>query len=275
MFGAPLRDYAAVAQRVDALGFEAFWLPEHLAVPLEFDPVYPYQASGRPGFEPDTPFADPWVMMGHLAALTQRLQFGVGVFVLPLRNPFVVAKAAATAQLLSQGRVLMGLGIGWMREEFDAVGQPFARRATRMEEMIEVMKKLWSGAPVEHAGEWYRFRSLQMSPGLPAPPPLIFGGASDPAVKRAARIGDGWYGPPETLAAAIESRRKVLSELDKAGRDPKSFSVWSRPDQPASAAVLAQYREAGFERLVIALPRSLTETAARLDWLEQAAQWTK
>ncbi len=275
MFGAPLRDYAAVAQRADALGFEAFWLPEHLAVPLEFNPVYPYQESGRPGFEPDTPFADPWVMIGHLSALTRQLQFGIGVFVLPLRNPFVVAKAAATAQELSGGRTLMGLGIGWMREEFDAVGQPFERRAARMEEMIAVMKKLWSGAPVEHAGDWYRFRSLQMSPALSAPLPLIFGGSSEPAVRRAARMGDGWYGPPETLSAAIESRRRVQEELDRAGRNAAAFSIWSRPAQPASAELLAQYRDAGFERLVIALPRSLTDPAARLEWLEQAAQWTK
>jgi probable F420-dependent oxidoreductase len=275
MFGTALGAYAPVATRADELGFESLWIPEHLAIPLEYDANYPYQASGRPGFEPDAPFADPWVMFGHLSAVTRSLKFGVGVFVLPLRNPFVVAKAAATAQLLSGGRVMMGVGIGWMREEFAAVGETFERRGARMEEMITVMNKLWTGEAVEHQGEWYNFPKLQMSPGLPAGMslPLVVGGASDAALKRAARIGSGWYGPPETLAEATESRRRIGVALADAGRDANTFSQWFRPSVPASAELLAQFREAGFERIVIALPRSLADTQARLDWLAQAAEW--
>ncbi len=273
MFGAPIAAYAAVAQRADQLGFEALWIPEHLAVPLDYAAVYPYHASGRPGFEPDVPFADPWVMFAHLAALTKRLQFGVGVFVLPLRNPFVVAKAAATAQLLSGGRIQMGVGIGWMREEFDAVGEKFERRGARMEEMMTVMRKLWTGDAVEHKGDWYSFEKLQMSPGLSAPLPLVIGGSSDAAIRRAARIANGWYGPPEDLAQAQESKERIRAALDSAGRDAATFSQWHRPSLPANADVLKQFRDAGFKRIVVALPGSLTETAARLDWLDQLAGW--
>ena len=273
MFGAPIGAYADVARCADELGYEALWIPEHLALPLDYAAKYPYQASGKLGFEPDTPFADPWVMFGHLAAVTKQLQLGVGVFVLPLRNPFVVAKAAATAQILSNGRVLMGVGIGWMKEEFDAVGERFERRASRMEEMMQVMNLLWTGKPVEHEGEFYQFRELQMSPGLDAPMPMIIGGASDAAIRRAARIGNGWYGPPETLEQAKASHQRLLGALATAGRDGKDFSLWFRPAVAASAAIVDEFREAGFDRMVIALPRTLTTTAERVQWLEQAARW--
>ncbi|MBM3347023.1 MAG: LLM class flavin-dependent oxidoreductase, partial [Betaproteobacteria bacterium] len=148
IFGFPLDSYAPIARAAEALGFEALWIPEHLVAPLKFEANYPYRSTGRPSFLPDTPFADPWVMLGHLAAMTRRIKLGVGVFVLPLRNPFVAAKAAGTAQALSNGRILMGVGIGWMREEFDTVGEKFERRGARTDEMLAVMKKLWSGQPV-------------------------------------------------------------------------------------------------------------------------------
>ena len=139
MFGAPIGAYADVARCADELGYEALWIPEHLALPLDYAAKYPYQASGKLGFEPDTPFADPWVMFGHLAAVTKQLQLGVGVFVLPLRNPFVVAKAAATAQILSNGRVLMGVGIGagnyWAMSQ-SAVPRALVGRALGFQNMM-------------------------------------------------------------------------------------------------------------------------------------------
>ncbi len=273
MFGAPIGAYADVARCADELGFEALWIPEHLALPLDYAAKYPYQASGKLGFAPDTPFADPWVMFGHLAAVTKRLQLGVGVFVLPLRNPFVVAKAAATAQILSNGRVLMGVGIGWMKEEFDAVGERFERRASRMEEMMQVMNLLWTGKPAEHEGEFYKFPALQMSPGLDAPMPMIIGGASDAAIRRAARIGSGWYGPPETLDEAKASDRRLREALAIAGRGTDDFSLWFRPSVAASAEIVGEFRDAGFERMVVALPRTLATSAERVKWLEQAARW--
>jgi probable F420-dependent oxidoreductase len=277
VFGFPLRDYAPIARRADELGFEAVWIPEHLVAPIEFEANYPYRNTGRPSFLPDTPFGDAWVMLSHLAAVTSRIKLGVGVFVLPLRNPFVVAKAAATAQELSGGRVLMGVGLGWMREEFETVGEPFERRGARTEEMLKVMAKLWTGGPVEHDGEWYRFRKLQMSPGLSQPLPMLFGGAGDAALKRAARIADGWYGPPCDLAAAIGYRDKLHVELAAAGRDAAGFQLWVRApatsDEAAMRAAFAQFRAAGFEHLVVQVPLDLPDNAARVAWVEKLAKF--
>lgn len=277
IFGFPLDSYAPIAKAADAAGFEALWIPEHLVAPIEFEANYPYRSTGKPSFLPDTPFADPWVMLGHLAAVTTRIRMGVGVFVLPLRNPFVVAKASATAQTLAAGRIMMGVGIGWMREEFNAVGEKFDKRGARTDEMLAVMRKLWSGEPVEHAGEWYRFAKLQMSPGLATPLPIMMGGAGELAIKRAARVGDGWYGPPCDFAAAKDYRAQLHRALDAERRDPAAFELWVRApsvgDESAMKQAMGEFREAGFEHLVVQVPLDLPDTATRVAWVEQLARW--
>jgi probable F420-dependent oxidoreductase len=269
--GTPLLDCAAMAQRAEALGFEAMWVPNHLVAPHQFEPAYPYQATGRPRFSPDTPFADPWIMITHLAGQTRTLQLGVGVFVLPLYNPFAAAKAVATTQELSGNRVLFGVGIGWMKEEFEIVGEPFARRAARTEEMLVVMKKLWTGRPVEHQGEWYRFDTLQMSPGVAAPP-ILWGGTSAPALERAARLCDGWFGPPSPIEQTLAVREALLRNLAAAGRDPSQFSIWARASETIDAAVIGRYRDAGFKHLALRPPDALTGEP-RMAWLDQVAEW--
>ncbi len=273
LFGQPLGDYAPLARRADELGFESVWVADHLAAPIEFAPTYPYRESGRPSFVAETPFADPLVLMGQLSAVTQKILLGIGVLVLPLRNPFVAAKAAATAQDLSNGRLLLGVGVGWMREEFDAVGEPFVRRAARMEEMLVVMNKLWTGEAVKHEGEWYRFDTLQMSPGVIRPIPILVGGSSEPALQRAARIADGWCGPPCSLADNIAHRTVIERALGPAGRDAKHFSYWVRSNEATSNDLIARYRDAGFEHLIVALPLALDSMAGKLEWLEQVANW--
>jgi probable F420-dependent oxidoreductase len=277
IFGFPLDSYAPIARAADAAGFESLWIPEHLVAPLEFEANYPYRSTGKPSFLPDTPFADPWVMLGHLAAVTTRIKMGVGVFVLPLRNPFVVAKAAGTAQTLAAGRIMMGVGIGWMREEFNAVGEKFDKRGARTDEMLAVMRKLWTGEPVEHAGEWYRFAKLQMSPGLATPLPIVMGGAGELAIKRAARVGDGWYGPPCDLAAAKDYREQLLRALAVERRDPATFHLWVRApavsDESGMKAAMADFRDAGFEHLVVQVPLDLPDAATRVAWIEQLARW--
>ena len=273
LFGQPLADYAPLAKRADELGFESAWVADHLAAPIEFAPTYPYRESGRPSFVAQTPFADPLVLMGQLSAVTQKILLGIGVLVLPLRNPFVAAKAAATAQDLSNGRLLMGVGVGWMREEFDAVGEPFDRRAARMEEMLTVMKKLWTGDPVNFAGEWHRFDTLQMSPGVSRPIPILVGGSSGAALRRAACIGDGWCGPPCSLEDNIAHRARIERERGLAKRDGMPFTYWVRSNEPTSRELIARYREAGFAHLIVALPLPLDSMPDRQEWLAQVADW--
>ncbi len=273
LFGLPLAEYGSLAVRADEIGYESLWVPDHLAAPIEFAPTYPYRESGRPSFVAATPFPDPFVLIGQLSALTRRVLLGIGVFVLPLRNPFVAAKAAATAQELSNGRVLLGIGVGWMREEFDAVGEAFARRAARTEEMLVVMKKLWSGHPVKHTGEWYRFNPLQMSPGVTSAIPVLIGGSSQPALARAAQLADGWCGPPCSLAENIAYHGRIVTLLQAAGRNPAAFRFWVRSNEPTTEELIQCYRDAGFANLIVALPLSSDSTSGRRDWLEQVAEW--
>ena len=270
--GTALHECADLARRAEALGFEAVWVPDHLVAPHEFAPAYPYQASGRPRFGPETPFADPWIMITHLAGVTSTLRLGVGVFILPMRNVFAAAKAIATTQIITGNRVMLGVGIGWMREEFVAVGEPFARRAARTEEMLAVMNKLWTGGPVAHHGEWYQFDTLQMSPGIGTPPPLYWGGKSAPALQRAARLCDGWFGPPCLIDETLALRSQLDHELLAAGRDPAQFDIWARAVEAMGPDIIARYRDAGFKHLAIRPPDALAG-AARLDWMDQVAAW--
>ncbi len=270
--GASMHDLGRLAQHAEQLGFEAIFVPDHLVAPLTFDPVYPYRESGMPSFGPETPFADAFVLLGNLAALTKTIRLGVGVYVLPLRNPFVAAKAAATAQELSRGRVVLGVGIGWMREEFEAVGEEFKGRADRTEEMLDVMRKLWSGEAVEHEGQWYKFPALQMSPGISSTPPVLWGGSSPAAIKRAARAADGWFGPPTGFAENLAAREAIRAALAAEGRVETSFDYWPNANEPASAELFTRYRDAGFVHLGV---RTMADASldARLSWMDLVARW--
>ena len=161
---APAADWAELTRCAEDVGFDQVSLSDHVFYPGKLESSYPYSRSGRPSFPPETPWPDVWVMTGALAAATERIRFATHVYVLPARNPFVVAKAVGTAAYLSGDRVLLGVGAGWMREEFDQLEQPFAGRGARMEEQIEVLRTLWRGGMVEHHGEFYDFDKLEMAP---------------------------------------------------------------------------------------------------------------
>ncbi len=193
MYAAP-DDWVELTRVAEAVGFDQVSLSDHVFYPDKLDSSYPYSASGRPIFPPETQWPDVWVMTGALAAVTERITFSTHVYVLPARNPFVVAKAVGTAAHLSGGRVLLGVGAGWMREEFTQLEQAFERRGARMEEQIEVLRTLWRGGMVEHHGEFYDFDRLEMAPAPARPVPILIGGHSETALRRAARIGDGWMG---------------------------------------------------------------------------------
>jgi probable F420-dependent oxidoreductase len=193
MYAAP-DDWVELTRVAEAAGFDQVSLSDHVFYPDKLDSSYPYSATGQPIFPPDTQWPDVWVMIGALAAVTARITFSTHVYVLPARNPFVVAKAVGTAARLSGGRVLLGVGAGWMREEFTQLEQPFERRGARMEEQIAVLRTLWRGGMVEHHGEFYDFDRLEMAPAPADPVPILIGGHSETALRRAARIGDGWMG---------------------------------------------------------------------------------
>lgn len=271
-FGFPAAHYAAAAKAAEAEGFDAIWLAEHLVTPTGFDKVYPYNESGDPGFRGDTPLADVWVTMGHIAGVTSRIRLGTGVYVLPLRNPFVAAKAIATAQELSEGRVLLGIGTGWMKEEFDAVGEAFDGRGSRTDEMIEILRKLWTGKPVSHSGRWYSFSEVQMSPAPPSVPPIVVGGVSRPALARAARVANAWYGPSCTLEESAGYRQEILRLMAAAGRDATGFEFHARLNDPISDESVSRAESLGLEHLVIPLSASLATPEAKVERVKLLGQ---
>jgi probable F420-dependent oxidoreductase len=190
-------------------------------------------------------------MTGALAAATERIRFATHVYVLPARNPFVVAKAVGTAACLSGNRVLLGVGAGWMREEFDQLEQPFARRGARMEEQIDVLRTLWRGGMVEHHGEFYDFDPLEMSPAPDRPVPILVGGQTEVALRRAARIGDGWLGtqyPLDELRGYVERLQAYRREY---GTDGRPFEIQAAViDRLPDAEVCAELDELGVTALI-------------------------
>jgi probable F420-dependent oxidoreductase len=220
MYAAP-DDWVDLTRCAEDVGFDQVSLSDHVFYPDKLDSSYPYTDSGRPIFPPHTQWPDVWVMTGALAAVTRTITFSTHVYVLPARNPFVVAKAVGTAAHLSGGRVVLGVGAGWMREEFTQLEQPFERRGARMEEQIEVLRTLWRGGMVEHHGEFYDFDWLEMSPAPPAPVPILVGGHSETALRRAARIGDGWMGVyygVDDLRGYVERLQSYREEYGTADR---------------------------------------------------------
>lgn len=271
VFGLPPQDYAPLARRAEALGFDAVWFADHLITPLEWSTPYPYNASGNPGYTPETPLSDVWAVIGNIAAQTRRLSLGTGVVIVPLRNPFVIARAAATAQNLSGGRLLMGVGSGWMPEEYLAAGQPWANRGRRLAEALDVFELLWSGRPVEHHGRFFDFPPVQFGGEPRAPIPIIFGGSTEAALARAATRGDGWYGPTCSLDDSQKYREAMERHRVDAERSDRPFRYFVRltdpdaPPGPPTPEALRRYAGAGFEDVVVAAWRSGPSGARTLD----------
>jgi probable F420-dependent oxidoreductase len=238
--------WVRLAQVSEAAGFDQISLSDHVFYPDKLDSSYPYSDSGRPVFAPETQWPDVWVTTGALAAVTERIRFSTHVYVLPVRNPFVVAKAVGTAAWLSGDRVLLGVGAGWMREEFIQLEQPFERRGARMEEQIEVLRTLWQGGMVEHHGEFYDFDRLEMAPVPRRPVPILIGGHSDTALRRAARIGDGWMGVYYDTEALKEIVRRLQGFRQEYGTADRPFEIQaSIVDRTPTPDVCAELAEVG------------------------------
>jgi probable F420-dependent oxidoreductase len=211
--------YTDVARFADECGWDGIVVSDHVVHPQRIDSPYPYTADASPRWEAPAPWPDPFVAIGAMAAVTERIRFYTGIYVLPMRNPFLCAKAIGTAAVLSRGRVELGIGVGWMKEEFELLGQSFAARGKRADEMVEVMRKLWAGGMVEHHGEFYDFDPLQMSPAVDDPIPILAGGLTEPALRRAARF-DGWVSDlhsTEELAEIVATLRAYRAESGRGG----------------------------------------------------------
>lgn len=236
-----------MVQRMEELGYSTAFMGEHLTFPEEIASVYPYGAELGPPLR-DTPLFDPLITLATIAAKTEKLRVGTSVYLLPLRHPVIVAKLAATLDVLSGGRFRFGVGSGWLKEEFDAADQPWDHRGARLEEAVGVMRRLWTEPRVAHEGRFYRFAEMAFEPKpTQSPIPIILGGETELALKRAARIGDGWTGVGHTPESAAE-RVKLLAGL-RGDQPPLEISIdaASLPDLDA----LRRYRDGGVEEVII------------------------
>jgi probable F420-dependent oxidoreductase len=202
-------------------------------------------------WQPDTPWPDPWVLIGAMAAVTERIRFGTNIYIAPARNPFVTAKAVATASVLSGGRVTMGAGAGWMREEFDLMGEDFDGRGPRFTELVEVLRTLWQGGMVQHHGEHYDFGPLQISPVPAEPIPIYGGGQSGPALRRCVAHLDGWIGNYYPLDDACEWAEKLRGMLEEAGRADDGFEIFLSVLSPLTPETTERLEAAGVTGVLV------------------------
>ncbi len=218
--------YLDIARIADESGWYGFALSDHVVYPERFESAYPYHDDGKPAFDADTPWADPWVSVGAMAAVTEHLHFFTNVYVLPMRNPLQVAKSVGTAAVLSNNRVALGVGVGWLKEEFDVLEQDFKTRGRRCNESIEILRQVWSGDWTQYDGQHYKFDRLQMRPAPTAKVPIYVGGLSEAAFRRVARLGDGWISvihPYEELKTIIARLHELRKEY---GRDGEPFEAF-------------------------------------------------
>lgn len=214
-----------LARFAEELGFEGVMNADHAVYPELVVAPYPYSADGKAPMDPDWSYPDCWVTIGAMAAATKRLKFSTSVYILPLRSPFEVAKATGSLAILSNNRFILGAAIGWMKDEFDIYGVDFRTRGRRTDEMIEVIRKLWTGDMVEHHGEFYDFPRLRITPGPDRTVPIFLGGSSGPALRRVARLADGFIGAgnaPEEVPALLAELNRLRKE---AGRDHLPFET--------------------------------------------------
>jgi probable F420-dependent oxidoreductase len=193
--GLGARHYPEVAEMAEANAFDSVWMPEHLIFPAEMPAKYLYTPDGYPPMRSDTPAFDPWVVLGGVATRTSTIRLATGIFILPLRHPVMVARSVVTLDRLSGGRVVLGMGVGWMPDEFEIVGEDFRTRGARADEMIELMRLLWREETIEFHGRFYDIPPVKFAPkplnkqqGIP----IVVGGTSPGALRRAGRLGDGW-----------------------------------------------------------------------------------
>lgn len=240
-----------LTQKAEQVGFESIWLGEHVAFPSKIETKYPYAEVEPP--LPTTPLYDSLVLFSHLAALTTKINLGTSIYILPLRHALNIARQLVTLDAVSGGRVLFGVGAGWLREEMVALGVDFATRGRRTEEILTVLRRLWSEPRITHDGEFYPFKEIGFEPKpVKGTIPILLGGETDLALKRAAKFGDGWigvYSDPERAAALVAKLMQLRADTERAA-EPLEITI-TCPELP-SADQVKRYADAGVHRLSLA-----------------------
>lgn len=245
-------DGVAVARMLDEAGYDGILTSDHMIYPRELSSPYPDSDTGKPMWSPDTAWPDSWVMTGAMAAVTQRLRFSNAVYIAPARPLLEVAKVVATASDLSGGRVSLAVGVGWMREEYDLMGQDFGNRGKRLNEMIPALRELWRGGWVSWSGTYYQVPEMMIEPHPPGPVPILCGGESQAALRRAAKLCDGWVGYAYRWDEAVGYAARLHALRREFGRGDEPFEVLLALMEPPSVDLYRRAEEAGITAVMCA-----------------------
>lgn len=257
-------------QLAEKKGVHGIWVPEHVLFFPDYASAYPYSDSGRMPGDPQG-LLDPFTALTFIAAHTERVRLGTGICLVPQRQPVYTAKMVADLDYLSGGRVDFGVGIGWLKEEFESLGMDFKNRAARTEEYLLAMKTLWSEGLAEFSGQTVTLKPCHFNPKpVQSPhPPIIFGGESDPAMRRVARLGDGWYGYDLTPAELGLRLTELDAAMASAGRGRSEIQVIVGPNRhPVTSQTLSEYAAAGADQMVVPIfAANMAKLEQRLDAL--------
>ena len=258
-----------LVQAGEAAGFDSAWTVEHTVVPAGYESTYPYSPDGKmAGGIDDFPLPDPLIWMSYVAAATHEIKLATGILILPQHNPVITAKQVATLDHMSGGRILLGIGVGWLKEEFDAIGASFADRGARTDEYVAAMRTLWSQASPSFEGEFVTFRNAYCQPQpINGTVPVIVGGHSQAAARRAGRLGDGFF-PARGASADLIGLAKQSAE--EAGRDPAALEITT--SMPESLADLADLAAIGVDRVLVPVT-AMAGMATAIANPDQALEW--
>ncbi|MGR8921842.1 MAG: LLM class F420-dependent oxidoreductase [Gammaproteobacteria bacterium] len=264
-----------IARTSEACGYHSLWAPEHIVLLDQYSSRYPYAQDGRMPFPTmEVDLLDPFLALTYAAAVTSTIRLGTGICLVPERQPLTTAKEVASLDKLSGGRFDFGVGIGWLKEEFEALQIPWPQRAQRTRDYLAAMKSVWTDAESSHDGEFVRFKPVRSYPKpVQQPhPPIIFGGESEPALRRVGEMGNGWWGVNVTVEAAQDHLATIGRFAHDAGRDASALSYAVSPGlgTPVSLHEVKQYRDVGIDQVIIGAFAASADEYKRL--IEESAE---
>lgn len=259
-FGASANQKQVVetSQAAEAAGFDSLWVLDHVVLRQEYGTPYPYSPDGRLPIPPTENLLEPLILLTYAAAVTERVELGTAVLVLPMRAPVLHAKMLASIAHLAQGRLILGAGVGWWKEEFEALSMPFDRRGRRMDEYLQVLKQLWSMEYAEFRGEFYDVYGWACRPHPPRDIPIWLGGNSRQQLRRVGQVADGWLANPAMVSTLEADFDRAREAAVSAGRSAEALqlgmnrvALLSRQDMPATAEALIAVKERGVDHAIL------------------------
>ncbi len=244
-------DSVAVAPLLDEAGYDGIVTSDHMIYPRELSSPYPDSPNGKPPWQPDNSWPDAWVLTGAMAAVTRRVRFANAIYIAPARPLLEVARLVATAADVSGGRVSLAAGVGWMREEYELMGQDFTTRGKRLDEMVPALRALWKGGWMSWSGTYYQVPEMMIEPHPPEPVPILCGGESEAALRRAARLCDGWVGYAYSWDVAVGYAQRLKALRREYGRDDEPFDILLALLEPPSVDLYRRAEDAGITQVMV------------------------